>query len=78
MAVKTKNQKVESFEDSMENLELILEELESGSLALDQLVNKYAKAKEYIKLCRKHLDDAELKISLINNDNSSEDFNLEQ
>lgn len=77
MASRAKKQKEETFEESIEQLEQILKDLEFGAIPLAELVDKYTKAKEYIKICQKQLDDAELKISLIDSDGSSEIFNLE-
>ncbi|MDY6069017.1 MAG: exodeoxyribonuclease VII small subunit [Opitutales bacterium] len=74
MASKQKNLETTSFEDAMASLEGILEKLESSELKLDELVSDYSLAKKYLAICKKRLEDAELKISKISEDSSSEEF----
>lgn len=62
MGEKVNSKKEQSFEQSLDELESILSELESSKIPLDKLVEKYSRAKECLADCKKKLDAAELKI----------------
>jgi exodeoxyribonuclease VII small subunit len=53
------------FEDSLEELEGIIDELESGELPLDKMIERYERGVETLELCRKVLDEAEKKIEVL-------------
>ena len=53
------------FEDAMAFLEEAVRLLESGSLSLDESIEKYEEAIEYVKICTKKLDNAEQKVKLL-------------
>jgi len=53
------------FEDSMAELESILEQLEGGDLALDAMMERYEKGVTALGRCRKILDRAEKKIEIL-------------
>ncbi len=74
MASKNKNEP--EFEKILEELEKLLAEMESGSLSLDASITKYERAKECLDICKKKLDDAELRISKIDGD-IAESFDIE-
>ena len=59
------------FEKTLGELEVLVQELEDGSLSLDESLEKYARAKECLDFCRKKLSDAELKINRINETGSA-------
>jgi exodeoxyribonuclease VII small subunit len=59
--------KSKSFEDAMADLEAIVESLESGETPLDEMMEKYEKGMDLLKLCRNRLNKAELKIQKIEN-----------
>lgn len=66
-----------NFEESMQKLETIANELEKGNLSLDESVNKFEEGMKLSKKCNDFLESAEKKITiLINNGNdmSEEDF----
>lgn len=67
-----------SFEKAMKKLETIVEELEDGDFALDNLIKKYEEGIKLVNLCRGHLDKAKGRIELIKKDKKgefvSEDF----
>lgn len=73
---------MKSFEEAMEELEKVAEELEKEDLTLDQSVEKFQKGMELSQYCNQMLKKAEKKISILieNNDGSvqEEDFNLEK
>jgi len=54
-----------SYEKAYQELEEIVERLESEEPDLDRLVGDYEKASGLLKTCQKKLRDAELKIEVI-------------
>ena len=50
----------EHFEESMEKLETIVNQLETGSITLEQLMSAYKEGLTYQKICQNHLDRAAL------------------
>ena len=68
-----------SFEESLEKLETIVKELESGNAKLDDSIKKYTEAMELASNCSKTLEEAEKTVNKILKDNGSlEDFNVEE
>ena len=51
-----------SFEDALQKLEVLVRELESGRIKLDDAVSAYEKAVALKKLCEEKLKTAQLKI----------------
>lgn len=51
-----------SFEASMQELQQILENMSGGELALDDMVEQYARAAKLMQECKTSLDQAELRI----------------
>ncbi len=51
-----------SFERGVEELEAILEQLDSGAVGLDQAMNRHARAAFLLNWCRNVLDEAESRI----------------
>jgi len=72
MAKKTINK--ESFEYAYSNLEEILSKLENNleEYSLDEILGFYQEGLKLIKICRKKLNEAELKIEKINSSESEE------
>ena len=68
-----------NFEESIENLEEIIKELESGKLTLDESMDKFKQGVELAKACNKKLQDAEKSIKLLveNPDGSVEEQDFE-
>ncbi|MBM4158751.1 MAG: exodeoxyribonuclease VII small subunit [Ignavibacteria bacterium] len=60
----------DSFEYNYKRLEEIMEKLESNieEYSLDDIMKYYQEGLKLIKICRKKLEDAELKIEKINAD----------
>jgi len=73
MGTKLKNEESKSFEDSLNELEQILKELEGSQIPLEDLVSKYERAKKCLDECRTKLDSAEMKIKKLGK-NGAEDF----
>ena len=57
-----------SFEEMMQNLEVIAKDLESGDLSLDDSVKKFEEGMRISKECSKILEDAEKKITILTKD----------
>jgi len=56
-----------TFEEALEKLEMIVKELESGTLSLDQSVKKYQEGIELSKFCSTQLTKAqEVVVKLMN------------
>lgn len=54
-----------NFEESMNKLEKIVEELENGNLNLDESVKKFEEGMQIAKQCNKILEDSEKKITIL-------------
>jgi exodeoxyribonuclease VII small subunit len=54
-----------SFNEAIKELEIILEQIESGEPDVDELSGKVKRASELIKLCRKKLKSTEEEIDKI-------------
>ena len=68
-----------SFEESLEKLESIVKELESGNAKLDESIKKYTEAMELASNCSKKLDNATQTVNKILKENGSlEDFSIEE
>lgn len=57
-----------NFENSMENLEKIVQELENGELNLEESIKKFEEGMKLSKQCNKFLEDAEQKITILINE----------
>ena len=67
----------DNFEDTIKQLENIVNELENDELDLDTSVKKFEKGTELSKKCTKILEDAEKRISiLINKDGELQEENF--
>ncbi len=64
---KKPKKKFASFEDDLAKMQLILQEMESSELTLEEMINKYREGIELAKKCKKQLDDAESEIKKISN-----------
>ena len=64
MPTKTgKKSKNVSFEDAVEKLESIVEEMESDELPLEKLLVRYEEGAKLVKACEEKLRTAELKVA---------------
>ena len=54
-----------SFEEALARLEEIVEEMESGKAALDDMLALFEEGVSLVKLCNSKLDSAERKIKLV-------------
>ena len=70
-----------SFEELMDDLENIAEELESDKLNLDDSMKKFEEGMKISKQCSDILENAEKRIKILINDEDEireEDFNTEE
>ena len=73
----SKKEENKSFEELMQNLENIVQELEKGELNLDDSVAKFEEGMKISKECNKILENSEKRISILlenNGEISEEDF----
>lgn len=67
-----------TFENALQELEVIVKELESGNVDLDKAINKYTEAMKLAKYCSEKLNDATTKVNkILTEDNKLEEFNAE-
>lgn len=68
-----------TFEESLQKLESIVKELESGEVMLDDAVNKFTEAMNLSKTCNEKLKNAEDNVNKILKENGKlEEFNIEE
>ena len=68
-----------SFEESLENLEEIVNKLESGDVPLDDAIDEFNNAMQLVKICENKLSAAEESIAKIVQDNGQiEDFKINE
>jgi len=56
---------IPSFEESMERLESIVEEMEHGRLPLESLISRFDEGTRLTKICSERLDEAQRRIEII-------------
>jgi exodeoxyribonuclease VII small subunit len=54
-----------TFEQSMKQLERIVQELEGGDLPLESAIKKFEEGMKLTKFCTEKLDDIEKKVSIL-------------
>ena len=54
--------KQESFEESLERLEALVEQIESGELSLEKMITHFEEGSALVERCSKKLSEVELKI----------------
>ena len=72
--------KKQKFEDTLSELQSIIQKLESDSLSLEKMVNYFEDGMKLMKICRGQLDEVENRISTLveENDVLSEKPRIEQ
>ena len=66
------------FEDKLNSLEKMVNELEKGDVDLDDAINKYTNAMKLVKECSDSLKRAEENVNKILTENGEEDFKVEE
>ena len=75
----TKKEEELTFEESITRLETIVKELESGTVLLDDAINKFTEAMNLSKTCNEKLKNAEENINKILKENGKlEEFKIEE
>lgn len=65
----------QSFEKSLEQLEIIVKELEAGNVELDKAIEKYTEAMKLAKYCQDKITNATEQVNkVLNEQNELEDF----
>lgn len=62
-----KNLEALSFEEQLQRLEEIVEILDDGGAALDEMLKLYEEGMQRSQYCREYLEKAEQKVTLIQN-----------
>lgn len=71
--------KEKTFEESLNELESIVKELENGNVDLDKAILKYGEAMKLVKNCSDKLNMATEKVNKILKENGElEDFEIEE
>ena len=66
-----------TFEEAFDELQELVQGIESGKLNLDESIDKFEKGVRLAAYCRKRLEDAEAKIEKLTKDNKLESFTKE-
>ena len=68
-----------SFEESLEELETVVHNLENGDIPLDEAIDEFKNAMELVKICNEKLNSAEESIAKIVKENGDLiDFNVQE
>lgn len=67
MNKKSKNP-LSTFEDDLQKMQIILEDIESNELNLEETIEKYKLGIELSKRCQKALEEAQQKIKIVSNE----------
>lgn len=71
----SKVEKEKKFEENIQELETIINELESGEVDLDTSIEKYTKAMKLVSLCDNKLKNVEEQVNkILTENNTLEDF----
>ena len=60
-----------NFETSLDELEKVVKELESGELPLDRSLNLFSRGMQLSDTCRKQLEEAETRIEILTKKNNT-------
>ena len=63
-----------NFENAMDRLESIVEQMESGKLPLEELIVRYEEGMSLVKICQERLASAEQKIDIIARNSAGKPF----
>jgi len=66
-----------TFESALKDLEIIIKDLESGNIPLEEAITKYTDAMNLVKMCQEKLDNATKQVNKILGENGElTDFNI--
>ncbi|MEM9416059.1 MAG: exodeoxyribonuclease VII small subunit [Planctomycetota bacterium] len=67
-----------SFEQAIEKLESMIDDIESGEVGLEEAISRYEQGQQLVKRCRTILDKAEQRIAELTPDNASPDTDVDE
>ena len=71
--------KEKTFEENLNNLELLVKELETGNVPLEDAIKKYTEAMELAKNCSDKLTEATESVNkILSNDGELKDFEAKE
>ena len=65
MAAQKTTEPETSFEDAIEQLEVLVDSMESGEIPLKDLVDKFEQGSKLLRLCQQKLGEAEQRIEIL-------------
>ncbi|MEE8244303.1 MAG: exodeoxyribonuclease VII small subunit [Pseudomonadales bacterium] len=74
---KAKSSEVVDFETTLEQLEDLVQKMESGELGLEESLKAFERGVKLTRQCQTALKDAELKVQALTADDKLEDLDLE-
>lgn len=74
---KTKSSQVMDFESTLEQLEQLVQQMESGELGLEASLKAFERGVKLTRQCQTALKNAELKVQALTADDKLEDLDLE-
>lgn len=75
----SKVEKEKKFEENIQELEKIINELESGEVDLDSSIEKYTQAMKLVSLCDNKLKNVEDQVNkILTENNTLEDFSISE
>lgn len=69
MTKKEENQNGFSYEETIETIENVLNELDNKDIPLDMAISKYKEGLELVKICNEALDKVEKELTIIEEKN---------
>lgn len=60
-----RKKKTERFEDALDKLEKIVEQLEQGEVPLEEALESFTEGVQLVRFCHKKLEEADKKIELL-------------
>ncbi len=64
-----------TFESALKDLEIIIKDLESGNIPLEEAIQKYTDAMNLLKICEEKLDHATKQVNkILGEDGKLQDF----
>lgn len=63
-----------TFEEALDRLQTIVDDLESGDLGLEEAMDAFEKGNELAEICRRRLDEAEGKLEELLDDGETVEF----
>jgi exodeoxyribonuclease VII small subunit len=62
---------VATFEDAYRELQQVIEQLDDGGLGLDEAVRLFERGSELVRVCRRIVDEAEMRVTRLSAESAS-------